>query len=414
MRHLSVSSLGSGAAALAATLLSAPAFAALPTTMIADSGDTGWILGTFIIGLLTAIPGALLYMIGNNGWSNAPRIINASVAGMAVVTLLYFMLGYSLMFDLNGSNWLGGATNWMLNNMGTVRDGTTVAETGFVLFQLAFVLLAVTLLSSMVAARARRGWMLGFTALWFLLVLVPITRWTWGGGWLANLGMMDLTGGLTVFFCVAVSALAALGLVQGKSAAEAPTPDHGTRMIGAILLMIGMTALAGGATLGASDDAAVAMLATVAAAMTGALTLAIIRRSLDASSLASGMVAGIVGIAAAGDGVSVGGAVLTGFLSALAMLAAWSLAPKALRRFDRDAHLIGMAGAAKIGALVFAIFLAFSPFGGSGYPEGTTMVDQIIAQLIGIVVVAVWSLVGSIIAGLMASLLLPMRDAPVK
>ena len=250
-------------------------------------------MGAFVIGLLTAIPGALLYMIGNNGWANAPRMINASVAGMAVVTLLYFMLGYSLMFDLNGSSWLGGATNWMLNNMGTVRDGTTVAETGFVLFQLAFVLLAVTLLSSMVAARARRGWMLGFTALWFLLVLVPVTRWTWGGGWLTNLGMMDLTGGLTVFFCVAISAIAALGLIQGKAAVEAPTPDHGTRMIGAVLLMIGMTALAGGATLGASDDAAVAMLATVSAAMTGALTLAIVRRSLDASSLASGMVAGL-------------------------------------------------------------------------------------------------------------------------
>ena len=72
--------------------------------------------------------------------------------------------------------------------------------------------------------------------------------------------------------------------------------------------------------------------------------------------------------------------------------------------------VLGLAGAAKTGAFLFAFFLAFMPFGGSGYPDGMTMSGQVIAQLIAIFAIAGWSIFGTLIAALSVSLLLPMRD----
>ena len=85
--------------------------------------------------------------------------------------------------------------------------------------------------------------------------------------------------------------------------------------------------------------------------------------------------------------------------------------PKRFSWQEGSQIVIGMTGAAKTGAFLFAFFLAFMPFGGSGYPEGMTMTGQMIAQLIAILAVAGWSIFGTLVAALSVSLLLPMRDA---
>ncbi len=394
-----------------AVIASAPAQAA--AIIVPDSGDSGWLFASLLLGLALAVPGILLYLIGSNGWASAQRILTSAVAGFAMVTLLTLVIGYSLMFDLTPGlpigDVLGGSTNWMLNLMGTLREGTTVPETGFVLFQLGFVLLAVAMLSGALAPRARPGWLLGFTALWFLLVLVPVTRFIWGGGWLAQFGALDSVGGLTIFYCTGVSAMIALTMIGAPDDATPAPADHGARMIGAVLLLFGMVALAGGSTLGASDNSAVAMLAMLTAAMTGTLVLAAIRRSLDADALAGGMIAGTIAAATAGDGISVGGAMLTGALAALAFALTPRLMPRRIALADPGSTIAGLTGAAKTGAILFAVFLAFSPFGGSGYPDGMTMTGQLLAQLVAILAIAGWSIIGTAIAALMAGLVLPMR-----
>lgn len=397
--------------AVAMTIASAPAHAA--AIIVPDSGDSGWLFTSFLVGLAFAVPGILLYMIGSNGWATAQRILTASVAGIATVTLLTLVIGYSLMFDLTPGlpigDVLGGSTNWMLNLMGTLREGTTVPETGFVLFQLGFVLLAVATVSGALAPRARPGWLLGFTALWLLLVLVPVTRFIWGGGWLAAFGALDSVGGLTIFLCTGVSALIALTMI-GTPEGDAPMPvDHGARLIGAVLLLLGMVALAGGSTLGAGDNSAVAMLAMLTAAMTGTLVLAAIRRSLDADALAGGMIAGTIAAATAGDGISIGGAMLTGGLAALAFALTPRLMPRRISKSDAGSTIAGLTVAAMAGALLFGVFLAFSPFGGSGYPDGMTMTGQLLAQLVAVLAIAGWSIIGTVIAALMAGFVLPMR-----
>lgn len=401
--------------AASAAMIATPAHAA--AIVIPDSGDTAWLLASLLLGLATALPAVMLLFAAVYGRAHLPRILAASVSGMAIVALAYVVIGYSLMFDVTTINsfsaFIGGGTHKMLALMGTLRDGTTVPETAFVAFQLGFVLLAVTLLSSALAPRARRSWLLGFTLLWFLLVLVPVTRWIWGGGWLEAMGALDASGGLTIFYATSVSALIALLLIGTPEGDDAPA-DPTLLLGGAALLLVGMLAFGSGATLGAGDNAAVAMLSTLICAATGSLTFALVRRSLDPATLALGLIAGTVSAATAGDGLSPGGAIVTGALAALVVAIIPRLLPKRIGWHDKSALVASIAGAAKTGALLTAIFLSFEIFGGSGYPEGMDMIDQLVAQLIAIVAIATWSAVGTAIAALMVGMIVPMRASSTK
>lgn len=382
-------------------------------SILADSGDTAWLLGGTTLALLAAIPGFLLYVVGHTGRANAQRTLTAATASMMLATLLFFSIGYSLMFDQVTANafsgWLGGGANLMLNAMGTIREGTTIPETGFVVLRLCYILLSIALLTAVLAPRARPGWLLGFSAMWMLLVLVPVNRWLSDSGWLAGSGALDYVGGLSIFYCAGASALVASVLIGGKSTSE-PQTMPAVQLAGAFLVLVGMAGLAAASTGGATDDAAVAMINMLTAGATSALMLSALRRRLDAEALATGLIAGIVAMAAGGDGVSVGGAWLIGVAAALAAQFGPRFVPQRFRWQDGSAVAIRLAGAAKTGAFLFAFFLAFMPFGGSGYPEGMTMSGQVIAQLIAILAVAGWSVFGTLIAALSVSLLLPMRD----
>ena len=398
------------ALATTATTLATPAHAS--TLIVPDSGDTGWLLDSLILGLATALPGIVLLFTASYGSAHAPRILSATIVGAAAVTLLAFVVGYSLMFDVTTDSaiggFIGGGTHVMLNLMGTLREGTTVAETAFVAFQLGFVLIAVTLLSGALAPRARPGWLLGFTALWFLLVLVPVTRWIWGAGWLSDMGTIDTSGGLTIFTATAVSALVAMAMV-GTRDDDSAAPDPALLLGGATLLLVGIMAFTGGATLGAGDNAAVAILSLLSCAATATLTLALLRRSLDGTVLAMGLIAGTVAMTTAGDGFSIGGSILTGAIAASAAALAPRLMPKRLGWHDRGGLVATILGASLTGALLTAVFLAFVPFGGSGYPDGMGMVDQLMAQVVAIVAITLWSAIGTVIAALMMGMIVPMR-----
>ena len=398
------------AAAMISAVAATPAYAA--PVIIPDSGDTAWMLASLLVGLVATLPALLLLFSSAHGRTEMPRMIASSVAGMALVTLLYFIVGYSLIFDLTTDSaiagFLGGGTNWMMNLMGTLREGTTVPETGFAAFQLGFVLVATGLLSAALAARARAGWLLGFIGLWFLLVLVPVSRWIWGGGWLSGWGAVDTGGGLTIFYCTGASALVAMAMVGGSDGEDAPA-DPMTTLGGAALLLIGLLAFTGGATLGAGDNAAVAILAMLSCAATATLVLAAFRRSLDAGTLGMGLLGGTIAATTAGDGLSIGGAVLMGLLAAIAVAIGPRLMPKRLAWHDRGGLVTAMTGAAKTGAFFTGIFLAFYPFGGSGYAAGIDMIDQIVAQTVAIAAIAGWSVIGTAIAALMMGMVVPMR-----
>lgn len=375
-----------------------------------NSGDTGWVLAASAIALLTLVPGALLSLGGAHGRAMVARILPTAIAAIAISLLLYIGFGYSLAFSGDGNDWIGSGANFMLGGMGTMRDGTTIAETAFVALQATYVFAAIAMLIGWVAPRAGRGWMIGFATLWSVIVLTPVMRLIWGGGWLAGQGALDGSGGLSIFLSAAVSALVALVLIGRRAdAPPAAAADPTGQLTGAALMLVGMVAIAGGSTLGAGDNAAVAMLSLLSAAATGALGQCALSRTWNAAALTKGIWIAIAAIAVAGDGVALGSAWIIAGAAVLVATLARMLTPERIGWQDASGSVIPTIAACLIGALLFALFLGFAPFGGSGYPEGMGMGDQMRAQIIAFGLITTWSAVGSAIVALSMALILPMR-----
>nr|MBA4770502.1 ammonium transporter [Sphingobium sp.] len=378
----------------------------------ADSGDTGWMILCALLLLFAALPGLMLRFAGQVNVRSALSVAAQVAAVAGTVSLAWAVAGYSLAYA-PGDSWLGGGANLMLANLGALRDGLTVPESAFVLFQLALALLAAGLMVGAVAERTAIGWWLAFAPLWLLIVYAPVVHAVWGGGWLAELGVMDFAGGLTVHATAGFSALA-LALIVG-SRRERTQPGHAPllALTGGALLWIGLSGAVGGWALGATDDAATAILNHHFAACAGALLWALLDRVLarrsSATGILSGALAGVAAISASAALVGTGGAMLIGAIAAILC----RLATLATGKWVDDAAQIfvihGVGGAA--GALLLPVF-ALPMLGGVGFEQNVSLLGALAAQGIGLAVIALWALVGSAIAALMVSLLIPMRVSP--
>lgn len=383
--------------------------AAYAQIAVADSGDTGWMMVCALLILLAALPGLMLRHAGQVNVRNALSVMAQGAGVIATVSLAWAIVGYSLAYA-PGSAWLGGGANLLLANLAQLRDGLTVPESAFVLFQLTLALLAACLLVGAVAERTRIGWFLAFAPLWLLLVYAPITHAVWGGGWLADLGVMDFAGGLVVHGTAGFSALA-LALIAGRrrdpaSVGHAPVLS----LAGGALLWIGLSGMVGGWALGATDDAATALLnhhfAACAAALTWALLDHVLGKRTTATGILSGALAGIAAIAASAALVGTGGAMLIGVIAAFVCRL---VHPLVARHVDDSASVFvihGLGGAT--GMLLLPAF-ALPLMGGVGFDIGITLTGALISQAIGLVIVALWAMVGSAIAALIVSMLIPMR-----
>ncbi|MGC4252886.1 MAG: ammonium transporter, partial [Sphingobium sp.] len=273
--------------------------AAFAQEMAADSGDTAWMMLCAMLVLLAALPGLALRIAGVSSVRSALAAAAGNMGMAASVSLAWAIAGYSLIYA-SGDAWLGGAGNLMLANLAVLRDGMTVPESAFVLFQMSLALFAACLVGGAAVGRARAGWLALFAPLWLLLVYVPVAHWTWGGGWLANVGVMDFSGGLVVHACAGFSALS-LGLIAGRRPAgnpdaHAPLPG----MAGGALIWLGSAGIVGGWALGATDDAATAILNGHFAACAGALGWMALDRLLGGRATGTGAVAGALAGMAAG------------------------------------------------------------------------------------------------------------------
>lgn len=409
--------LGSAAGAL--VMLAMPTLAmaqAEPGALdAADSGDTAWLLAAALLGLVAALPGLALHYAGRARQGGLVAVAMQAGAIAALVSLLWIMVGYTLAFGTVGNGWLGAGNAWMLLDLGNVRGDSAVPESAFVLYELAFALLAPVLLCGAWIDRARFGWVVAFAGLWSLMVYAPVAHWIWGGGWLASrLGAIDYAGGVAVHTSAGVSALV-VALMLGRRAelgALPPAPAAALGLGGTMLAWIGSLGLAGGAALAANDDAASAIINTHAAACAGALGWLLIDRiatgKARAVGLASGAIAGLATIAPAAGLIAPGAAILFGAVGALAGYVAATLLRKRLG-IDDSAGVFavnGIGGAA--GSLMLALFLA-TALGGTGYAEGQGPVRQFLAQAVAVGAVAAWSAIGTVIAALMVSMVVPMR-----
>ncbi|MFT4056043.1 MAG: ammonium transporter [Novosphingobium sp.] len=382
---------------------------------VADGGDTAWLLAASVLALLV-LPGAALFYAGQVRAKNALSILIQCGAIFAAACTLWVMVAYTLAFGDVAGGWLGKGNAWMLIALGNVRTGTAVPESTYALFQMVFAALAPTLIVGACAERARFGWIVAFAALWSLVVYAPVAHWVWGGGWLAQgVGTLDWAGGIVVNVTAGVSALVIAvmlgrrkGVVQGMTAPHAPALS----IAGAALLWVGWLALSGGSAVAANDDAAAAIIAMHVGAAAAAMAWLLVERLTlgkpTAIGFASGAVAGLATLAPAAGFVSPGAAVLMGVMGGVTCHFAMWLVRRKLLIDDALGVFAAQGVGGIVGALLLAAFLS-EGLGGVGYGEGMNPVAQLAAQGIGVLVVTVWSLVGTVILALMASLAFPMR-----
>lgn len=383
---------------------------------VADTGDTAWILISSALVLMMAMPGLTLFYGGLVRAKNFLSVLVQCGAIAAIASLLWIVTGYTLAFGGVTNGWLGAGNAWMLIDLANLRDGYTIPESSFALFQMTFAAITPALMAGAWVDRARFGWVVGFCALWGLIVYAPVAHWVWGGGWLSSgLGTLDFAGGIVVHTTAGVSALVVallLGRREGFPKTLMLPHSPSLTMAGAALLWVGWFGFNGGSALAANDDAASAIINTHAAAAAAALFWLLIERvsvgKATSVGFATGAIAGLATVTPAAGFISPGAAILFGIIAACACYPMIQLVKFKLK-IDDSLDVFAVHG---VGGITGSILLAFflSPgLGGTGYSEGMNMGSQLAAQLAGVGVVAVWSAIASAIIALAISIVMPMR-----
>jgi ammonium transporter, Amt family len=406
------------AVAFALSMFLAPGVAAAQDGAIdvANSGDTAWILTSSALVLMMTIPGLALFY---GGLVRARNFLSVSIqcgAIAAAASLLWIMVGFTLAFGSVGSGWLGAGNAWMLIDLGNVRAATAIPESTFALFQMCFAAITPALMVGAWVDRARFGWVMGFCALWGLIVYAPVAHWIWGGGWLSSsLGTLDFAGGIVVHTTAGISALVVallLGKRQGFPRTLMLPHSPSLTLVGAALLWVGWFGFNGGSALAANDDAAAAIINTHVAAAAAALTWLLIERikvgKPTSVGFATGAIAGLATVTPAAGFISPGAALLYGAIAASVCFPAIQLIKHKLE-IDDSLDVFAVHGVGGMtGSLLLAVFLS-ADFGGVGYPEGMALGSQLVGQLVGVGVVVLWSAIASVVIALAVSVVMPMR-----
>lgn len=408
------------AATLGALAVAAPAFAQeVVAEAVADSGDTAWVLTASALVLMMTLPGLALFYGGLVRTKNFLSVLIQCGAITAVVSVLWIVIGYSLAFSTTGGAYIGNTQNLLFNNMFVaMREGQTIGELSFGLFQMTFAIITPALIVGAWVERARFGWVVAFSALWSLLVYVPVARWVWGGGFLFDEGAIDFAGGIVVHTTAGVSALV-VALMLGKRIGFPKTlmlpHSPALTVAGAGLLWVGWFGFNGGSALAANDEgAATAIIVTHLAASVAACVWMLIEKikvgKATAVGFATGAVAGLATITPAAGSVGPIGAIILGLLAGSVCFYAVSLVKKTLQ-IDDSLDVFAVHGVGGIlGSILLAILASDNPFiGGRGYAEGMTMASQLWAQVKAVGIVAAYSAVVTLIVGYMVSMVLPMR-----
>lgn len=405
--------------ALAGLMLAgtSPAIAQTVTDATIDTGDTAWILTSSALVLLMTMPGLALFYGGLVRSKNFLSVLVQVGAIAAMASTLWIIAGYTLAFGEVTNGWLGAGNAWMLIGTEQLMHGElTISERTFALFQLTFAAITPALMAGAWVDRARFGWVMGFCALWSLVVYAPVAHWVWGQGWLASsMGTLDFAGGIVVHTTAGVSALVAallLGRRQGFPKTLMLPHSPSLTMAGAALLWVGWFGFNGGSALAASDDAASAIINTHLAASVAALVWLLIERFTvgkpTSVGFATGAIAGLATVTPAAGFISPGSAMLLGAIAAGVCYPMIQLVKQKLQ-IDDSLDVFAVHGVGGItGSLLLAVFMS-PALGGTGYGEGVGMINQLAAQAVGVGVVALYSAIASAVIAVIVSLAFPMR-----
>jgi Amt family ammonium transporter len=338
-----------------------------------NSGDTAWMLTSTALVLMMTIPGLALFYAGMVRKKNVLATLMQSFAITCLVTMLWWLVGYSLAFTPGGSPILGGTSRLLMKGMVYMHDdmklsvshlGVTIPETVYAMFQATFAIITPALICGSFAERMKFSAMLWFMGIWSLVVYCPIAHWVWEpSGWLALKGVLDFAGGTVVHINAGIAGLAtALMLGKREGLGKEAMPPHNLTLtvIGASLLWVGWFGFNAGSAVASDGRAGMAFaathIATAAAALAWMFTEWVAKGKPSVLGIASGAVAGLVAITPASGYVGLNAAVIIGISAGVICFIASTSVKKAFGYDDSlDAfgvHCVGgIVGALLTGAL---------------------------------------------------------------
>jgi ammonium transporter, Amt family len=368
-----------------------------------SAGDTAWMLTSTALVLMMSIPGLALFYGGMVRKKNVLATLMQTFAIVCVVTILWWLIGYSWAFT-PGNGFIGGSSRALFNGMAFMHDPTnkltvshlalTIPETVYAMFQLTFAAITPALIAGAFADRMKFSAMLVFMAVWSLAVYSPIAHMVWEStGWLNSAGVLDYAGGTVVHINAGIAGLASC-LVLGKRLGygrEAMAPHNLTlTLIGASMLWVGWFGFNAGSAGAADGRAGMAMLvtqmATAAAALGWMFAEWIKTGKPSVLGIASGAVAGLVAVTPASGYVGPTPAVIIGLIAGVVcFMAATSL--KHAFKYDDSLDAFGVHGIGGIiGALLTGVFVSKEISGVDG---------SFLIQLKGVAVTVIYGFVVS-------------------
>jgi len=438
------------AAAPAAAASAAPAAdAAAPAAAapVPNKGDTTWMMVATIIVIMMCLPGLALFYGGLVRAKNMLSVLMQVIMIFSLITVLWFIYGYSLAFTESGA-FFGGLDRLFMKGMtpdspgATFSKGIVIPEMVFACFQASFAAITCALIVGSFAERIKFSAVVLFMVLWFTFSYVPIAHmvWFWPGpdaftdaaaaekataasGWLWQKGALDFAGGTVVHINAAMAGLVG-AFMLGKRVGlgrEAMAPHSLTlTMVGASMLWVGWFGFNAGSALEANGSAALAfantLLATAAAVLSWSLAEWVLKGKPSMLGAASGAVAGLVAITPAAGLVGLMGGLVIGLLAGVVCL--WGVnGLKRLLGADDSLDVFGVHGVGGIlGALLTGVFASPS-LGGVGIydyvanavsPE-YSIAGQLWIQLQAVLTTVIWSGVVAFIAYKVVDMIVGLR-----
>ncbi|MEG4989211.1 ammonium transporter [Microcoleus sp. BR0-C5] len=384
-----------------------------------DSGDTAWMLVSSALVLLMT-PGLAFFYGGLVRSRNVLNTMMMSLVMMGVIGVTWTLWGYSLAFDVTASNldakgfgqglesFIGGF-DWMFLNKVTadtpdpIGYAPTIPHQVFMVYQMMFAIITPALISGAIVERVTFKTYFWFVLLWSTFIYSPLAHWVWGRGWLQAIGSLDFAGGTVVHISSGVSAVVAAWMIgPRKDHLNKPHTPHNVPyvLLGIGMLWFGWFGFNGGSALGAGSLATVAFVTTMISAAAGGLTWTIVewvlRGKPTAVGIASGFLAGLVGITPAAGFVFPVGALLIGSITSVCCFFAVSW--RAKLGFDDSLDTFPIHGVGgTIGAILTGVFAtkAVNAAGNDGLFAGNP--GLIVTQFVGVLATYVFAGVGTFV-----------------
>ncbi|HVX03389.1 MAG TPA: ammonium transporter [Nitrososphaera sp.] len=371
-----------------------------------DTGDTTWMLiSTGLVMLMT--PALGFFEAGLIRSKNSLSILMQTFSGLAILSTLWFVLGFTLVFSPSQNGWIGGLDWLFFNNVpfnNSVDYAPTIPGVTFGSYQMMFAVITPLLITGAFAERLKWSSFFVFIIAWSIFIYYPLAHWVWGRGWLAQLGVFDFAGGIVIHTSAGMASLAA-ALVLGRRKNFGPdimVPHNiPLAVIGAAMLWIGWFGFNAGSALASGALAANTLLVTHIASATSAIVWIFLswKRSGKPSTTAviNGAIAGLAGVTPAAGFIDAQSSFVLGIVLGFASYYSILLLKEHWKIDDAldvsSVHgVTGIVGALAIGILATQVV---NPAGPNGLLFGNPM--QFAIQALGVGVAGALGFGGTVV-----------------